>query len=144
MKLGLVGGVLGCILFAVACGNSPATGTPAPSQPATISAVTTVVGAATATPIPAPAVSAAGLQIHAEARDTAITLTWTPVSGTGGYFVYRDGSPTPLNTQPITGTTFQDIGLTNGRTYTYTVAPAGPDGKAGAPSAPVQAAPQSH
>jgi hypothetical protein len=136
MKLGVVGGILGCILFLAACGSSPATKTPAPSQPTTL-------GAATSVPVTAPAMSAAGSKLSADAKDTVIVLTWTPVGGASGYFVYRDASPTPLNAKPLTGTTYQDIGLTNGRTYTYTVAPVGPDGKAGSPSAPVTAVPKS-
>ena len=137
MRLGLVVGLVGFILLTVACGSSPATGTPAPSQP-------TTVGAATATPVSAHPLGEADLHLHADAKDTVVTLTWTAVDGARGYFVYRDGSPDPLNAKPLTETTYQDIGLTNGRTYTYTVAPVGTDGEAGSASSPVEAAPKSH
>jgi hypothetical protein len=59
----------------------------------------------------------------AEAGDTVVTLTWQAAPGATGYFVYRDGARNPLNLKPITETRYQDIGLSDGRTYTYTVAP---------------------
>jgi len=61
--------------------------------------------------------------VKAEAGDTVVTLTWQPVGGATGYFVHRDGGRDPLNTKAITATQYIDIGLTDGRTYTYTVAP---------------------
>jgi len=52
--------------------------------------------------------------------NTVITLEWSDINA-AGYYVYRDGSETPLNAEPITVTTYQDIGLTNGKTYQYVV-----------------------
>lgn len=68
--------------------------------------------------------------LRGEAGDTEVTLTWPAMAGASGYFVYRDGNEAPLNAAPVTNTRFEDIGLTNGRVYTYTVAPAGKDGRA--------------
>jgi len=59
--------------------------------------------------------------VTAQALDTVIKLTWPPVVGATGYLVYRDGNATPLTPKPVTGSTFEDIGLTNGRTYSYVV-----------------------
>ncbi len=55
---------------------------------------------------------------------TSISLSWgastdTGGSGLAGYNVYRNGSATP--TAQVTGTTFNDTGLTANTTYTYTV-----------------------
>ena len=61
--------------------------------------------------------------IKAEAGDTVVTLTWEPVGDATGYFVHRDGVRDPLNVKAIAETRYMDIGLTNGRVYTYTVAP---------------------
>ena len=49
----------------------------------------------------------------------------------------------PLNPTPITETTYEDIGLTNGRPYTYPVAAADASGQAGPMSTPIEAAPKS-
>lgn len=77
-----------------------------------------------------PNISQVGV-LKAEASDTVVTLTWQPIQGATGYFVHRDGGRDPLNLKPITKTLYQDIGLSNGRTYTYTVAPVigGAEGK---------------
>jgi hypothetical protein len=61
--------------------------------------------------------------VKADAGDTVVTLTWQPVGDATGYFVHRDGDRDPLNVKPIAETSYMDIGLTNGRVYTYTVAP---------------------
>jgi hypothetical protein len=61
--------------------------------------------------------------VKAEAGDTVVTLTWQPVGGASSYSVHRDGGRDPLNARPLTETRYTDIGLTNGRVYTYTVAP---------------------
>ena len=61
--------------------------------------------------------------VKAEAGDTVVTLTWQPVGGATGYFVHRDGGRNPLNVKPVAETRYTDIGLSNGRVYTYTVAP---------------------
>jgi len=54
--------------------------------------------------------------------DTTATLRWEAIPGAVSYNVYRDDSTTPLNAEPLTATQYQDVGLTNGRTYTYTIA----------------------
>lgn len=61
--------------------------------------------------------------VKAEAGDTVVTLTWQPVGDATGYFVRRDGGRDPLNVKPLSVPSYMDIGLTNGRVYTYTVAP---------------------
>ncbi len=124
--------LLGCIVFAVACESNPPASTPTPLP-------TTAAATAVATVVPTPA---AALLLSAEAKDTFINLSWTALGGASGYLVYRDGNANPLTVKPITTTTYQDIGLTNGRMYTYTVAPVGADGSVGARSAPVAAAPK--
>ena len=57
-----------------------------------------------------------------------VVLTWTasPTSGIAGYNVYRGTasggeSSTPLNSTPITGTTYTDENVTVGATYYYVV-----------------------
>jgi chitodextrinase/regulation of enolase protein 1 (concanavalin A-like superfamily) len=57
---------------------------------------------------------------------TSLTLSWTAStnagsSGVGGYYVYRNGSTTPLATV-TSGTSFNDSGLTAATTYSYQVA----------------------
>lgn len=94
----------------------------------------------TATPGKQPALT----PLTAQPADTLVTLTWRPIEGASGYFVYRDRSEVPLNATPITGTQYEDIGLTNGRTYTYTVAPAGEGTQAGKHSAAVTVSPRSN
>ena len=83
------------------------------------------------------------VNLQAEPGDTVIRLSWQAVPEAGGYFVYRDHGSVPLHPTPIAEAHYEDIGLTNGRTYTYTVAAVTRDGQIGPPSAPIQAAPQS-
>ncbi len=92
-------------------------------------------------PTPAPEKQSA---LTAQPADTMMTLTWQPIEGAGGYFVYRDKSDAPLNLIPITGTQYIDIGLTNGKVYTYTVAPAGEGMQVGKHSAEVTGSPRSN
>jgi hypothetical protein len=61
--------------------------------------------------------------VKAEVGDTVVTLTWEPVGDATGYFVHRDGGRDALNAKPVAETRYMDIGLTNGRVYTYTIAP---------------------
>ena len=64
---------------------------------------------------------------------TNVTLTWTAPSGTAsvtGYRITRDG--TVLNT--VTGTTFNDSGLTPATTYEYAVASLDAGGRASIPA----------
>jgi hypothetical protein len=81
--------------------------------------------------------------VKAEPRDTTVLLTWAPIEGAAGYLVYRDGSKEPLNPTPVTETKYEDIGLTNGRTYTYQVATVDAAGIPNRPSTPVKVSPKS-
>ena len=80
--------------------------------------------------------------VKAEAGDTVVTLTWEPVGEATGYFVHRDGGRDPLNVKAIAETRYMDMGLTNGRVYTYTVAPV-IGGIEGSSLPPAQVAPNS-
>lgn len=58
----------------------------------------------------------------------AITITWSAstdtgvnASGVAGYNIYRTGTSTKLNTNPITGTSYVDSGLSSGASYSYRV-----------------------
>ncbi len=82
-------------------------------------------------------------QVQAEPGDTVITLTWQPVPGAVGYMVYRDGNNTPLNPAPITTTNYSDIGLSNGRAYTYAIGVVGAGGKPGSRLAETKVSPKS-
>ncbi len=73
-------------------------------------------------------VSLSGLGIH------NVGLLWTPSSSSGvvGYYVYRGTTSggensTPLNSTPISGTTFTDESVTAGSTYYYVVTAVGSD-----------------
>jgi fibronectin type 3 domain-containing protein len=90
-----------------------------------------------------PVVAPSNEGLTAQPGDTVVNLTWQPASGARGYFIYRDNSATPLNPTPITDTRFQDIGLTNGRTYTYDIAAVNQDGQTGPRSTPITATPKS-
>ncbi len=122
---------LALVVTVIGCQSNP---TP---RPVSSSPVPNVQASATANKIQVP-------RIQAEAGDTVIRLSWPPIAGSHGYFVFRDNGTAPLNPTPMTATQFQDIGLTNGRTYTYTIAIVNPDGQMGPRSEPVQAAPKSH
>jgi hypothetical protein len=80
--------------------------------------------------------------VKAESGDTVVTLTWEPVGDATGYFVHRDGGRDPLNVKAIAETRYMDMGLTNERVYTYTVAPV-IGGVEGSSLPPVQVAPNS-
>jgi len=92
-------------------------------------------------PTPAPVKQSA---LTAQPADTMVALTWQPIEGASGYFVYRDRSDVSLNSTPTTGTQYEDIGLTNGKAYTYTVAPADEGMKAGKHSMEVTVSPRSN
>ncbi len=80
--------------------------------------------------------------LRGDAGDTEVTLTWPAMVGASGYFVYRDGNEAPLNAVAVMDTRFEDIGLTNGRVYSYAVAPADKDGRAGAHTVSVAVTPK--
>ncbi|MDQ6695172.1 MAG: fibronectin type III domain-containing protein [Chloroflexota bacterium] len=94
------------------------------------------------TPQPTKAASAGGT-LRAEPGDTVVNLTWEAAQGASGYLVYRNGGSTPLNSTPITATTYIDIGLSNGRIYTYTVTLADGAGNPGKRLAETGVAPRS-
>ena len=72
-------------------------------------------------------------------------LTWQPVTGVTGYFVYRATSgvwnQTPIGV--VSATSYTNSGLTNGTTYAFRVAAYNTDGGAGPQSAEVSAVPMS-
>lgn len=68
--------------------------------------------------------------VTATPGDGSISLSWTPASGAASYRVYRtdgvfgcDFGKTLIGT--VTDTSFIDLGLMNGRDYSYTVIPTG-------------------
>jgi endoglucanase Acf2 len=79
------------------------------------------------------------LTATATADNAAIDLSWTPPSGTvTGYYIYRGTSPggesaTPLNSTPVTVTTFRDTTVVPFTSYFYTVRAVN-DGGASGPS----------
>ena len=76
---------------------------------------------ATATPRPTATPATPTLRLSAESFDTVVQLTWPSVPGASGYFVFRDAGSVALTVTPITTTTYLDTGLTNGRSYRYSV-----------------------
>jgi hypothetical protein len=80
--------------------------------------------------------------VKAEPGDTVVMLTWEAVEGARGYFVYRDGGNSPLTLAPIKETNFEDIGLSNGRTYDYEVAAVDAAGIPGKRMTKVEVAPR--
>jgi hypothetical protein len=82
-------------------------------------------------------------QLQAEPGDTVIKLTWKPVPGASGYLIYRNGNSAPLNATPISATSYSDIGLSNGHSYTYTVGTLDAGGKPGERLPDVKMAPKS-
>jgi hypothetical protein len=81
--------------------------------------------------------------LKAEPGDTVVTLTWDAVQGAAGYSVFRNDASVPLNPTPVAATHYEDIGLSNSRTYTYTVAPVDTAGKPGERLPAIQVAPSS-
>jgi len=65
-------------------------------------------------------------------RDRAVELAWTPDPDVATYQVLRDG----LVVSTVTGTSFRDVGLTNGTTYRYQLVGVDAAGNASAASAP--------
>ena len=114
------------IVLAGCDSNAQAVQTVAPATiaaPGTSVALTTIaapVATAVSTPVALP--GPAAFQVTARPADTQVQLTWPAVARARGYYVYRDGSATPLNATPIVEPQYSDIGLTNGRSHTYQVA----------------------
>jgi alpha-tubulin suppressor-like RCC1 family protein len=80
-------------------------------------------GSGTLTPTVAPAIP---MSLSARAGNGSATLTWAPSSAATTYVLERSTlSGGPYSTVPggadVAGTTFQDAGLTNGKTYYYVV-----------------------
>jgi parallel beta-helix repeat protein len=93
-----------------------------------------LTAAVSATPLPA--VPAAPTGLVASPGDTQVSLTWSPVAGATGYVVTKNGSA--LTT--TTSTLYVATGLTNGTSYTFTVAAtnvAGTSASASASATPV-------
>lgn len=64
------------------------------------------------------------LPVLAHAGDTMLELTWSPPEGlqVAGYRVYRAGSTRPIHGERLLAQPhFRDMGLSNGRAYTYVV-----------------------
>ena len=62
--------------------------------------------------------------LSAVAGDSQVTLTWTAVANTTGYFIYRgtsSGNETTTVIGNYTGTSFTNTGLADGTTYYYVV-----------------------
>jgi hypothetical protein len=78
---------------------------------------------ATATPIAAPAVPAAPLNLTATAGNQQLSLAWTASPGATSYNVKRaatNGGPYTTVASPV-GTSYTDTNVTNGTTYYYVV-----------------------
>lgn len=78
---------------------------------------------ASATPV-VPGSPATPTNLSAQPLDSAAILTWNPSPGAVSYNLYRgttSGGETnpPINSSPITTTSYTDTGLTNGTTYYY-------------------------
>ncbi len=135
--------VVVALLVLTACGSAPSsTATPAPTSLPTSPPPTPTRTPTTPSTRPA-TVSASGFQVSAQAQDTVVRLSWGPAPNAAGYSVYRDGSEAALNSKPIPGTVYEDIGLTNGRTYSYVVSAVDKDGKVIQRTAEVKATPKS-
>lgn len=84
------------------------------------------------------------LTVRARPDDTVIELSWEPPDGleVAGYRVYYAGSARPIHGDRLLDSPeFSDIGLTNGRKYTYQVVAVLPDGKEWREYEPVSATP---
>ena len=62
-----------------------------------------------------------------------VILSWSAGSGAHGYDIYRGTSSggessTPLNSEPIAGTTYTDTGVEAGQTYYYKITSVAPNG----------------
>jgi hypothetical protein len=61
---------------------------------------------------------------------SSVPLSWTASNSTGvtGYRIYRGSSTTPLNSTPVTTTSYTDTTVAAGTTYSYTVTAIGSGG----------------
>ncbi|MCU0507131.1 MAG: alpha-amylase family glycosyl hydrolase [Anaerolineae bacterium] len=86
----------------------------------------------------------AGLAVTNEG-DAMVSLSWGPVAGAASYNVYRSpvsgGGWVKVNAAPVTGATFTDTGLENGRAVYYAVTAVDAAGNESAPSDDVAAIP---
>jgi hypothetical protein len=109
------------------------------------SSVTGLVSSATVVTINLIDLPSAPAGFQATAGDTIITLSWTQSgqSTVAGYNLYRDGSAVPLNVTPlpVNQTSYQDLALTDGRTYSYVITAIDNAGHESYPSPAVQATP---
>ncbi|KPV50343.1 alpha-amylase, partial [Kouleothrix aurantiaca] len=71
-----------------------------------------------------PTAAPKNLKVTSEGNGT-VALSWSAVSGASGYNVYRSvvagGGYVKVNSSPLSGTTFNDSGLENARSYFYVV-----------------------
>jgi large repetitive protein len=93
-------------------------------------------GSSTVTVTPFVLTPAVPTGLVATQGNTQVAISWSPAANATGYLVYRGA--TLVSTQ--TGTTFTDIGLTNGTSYTWTVVATNGTARSAA-SAPLSATP---
>ncbi len=89
-------------------------------------------GATTPPPPPPAALPAPTNIVTSNASASAMTISWTAVSGAASYNVYRNGNKT--NALPVTALSFNDTGLAAATTYSWTVKAADANGVEGAES----------
>jgi fibronectin type 3 domain-containing protein len=99
------------------------------------SAESAKTAAVSATPVATAPSAPSGLA--ATPKDASMTLTWTAPAGATGYRIYRNG--TQVGTAATT--TYTDTGLTNGTTYSWTVAAVKQNSAVSAQSASVSSVP---
>ena len=112
---------LGLIACTAACVSGSLDPRAVPTVPPRATFVLPSLPTATAIPRAMPTPTAPMLSLSAESLDTVVRLSWPDVPGARGYFVFRDAGSAALTSTPISTTTFLDIGLTNGRTYRYSI-----------------------
>jgi fibronectin type 3 domain-containing protein len=80
--------------------------------------------------------------LSATPGDKQVNLSWAASTDTNtiGYNLYRNG--TKINTSVLTGTSYNDTGLTNGTTYSYTLTGVNGNGGESAQSSSVTATPK--
>lgn len=91
----------------------------------TRSSVTAQVSSATLVTITTIVLPHPPVDFAATPADTRITLSWTPSTETNlrGYNIYRNGNTRPLNVSPlpVVQSSYIDLALTNGRSYSYVI-----------------------